>query len=67
MKNYGVSIVLENEESYDLEIQGSDEEQVFSKLFSQISGVIKIYPYDDVVVFINFDKVLKIQIQPLEE
>ncbi|MFF2755194.1 hypothetical protein ACFVR1_15755 [Psychrobacillus sp. NPDC058041] len=67
MKNYGVSIVLENEESYELEIQGSSEEHVLSKLFSQISGVIKINPYDDVVVFINFDKVLKIQIQPIAE
>lgn len=65
MRNYGVSIVLENEESYELEIQGSSEEHVLSELFSQISGVIKINPYDDAVVFINFNKVLKIQIEPI--
>lgn len=68
MDNYDVRIVLENEESYSINVKGTNEDYVFSQLFAKNTGAIKINPYDDdAVVYINYDKVLKIQIQKIVE
>lgn len=68
MQEYTVLINLENEKRYSLNVKGTNEDHVFSQLFAKNTGSIKIKPFDnDVVVYINFDKVLEIQIQPLVE